>query len=74
MSQMHRKAVTIKLRPNKSVKEGKTYVSYEVTIPKHIIEELGWNENETLVLMTYEYKGKKALLIIPLNDLVNTID
>ncbi len=38
----------VKLRIKRWERNGKKYLSYQVTAPKKLVEELGWNQGDTL--------------------------
>lgn len=43
------------------------YYTYEVTLPKRLVEALGWKEGMELEIRIYTADGKKGLLITPKN-------
>lgn len=55
----------VKLRVKRWEKNGRRYISYQVTAPKSLVEELGWEQGATLYVyvrngeLIYRYKGKE---------------
>jgi len=39
------------------------YHSYEITLPKDLVELLGWQQGDKLVVELHEKSGKKGLFI-----------
>jgi len=52
----------VKLRKRRA---GGGYYSYEVTLPKDIIEALGWREGIELEVRIIEVEGEKAVALVP---------
>ena len=57
--------VKVKLRKRKS---GKGYLNYEVTIPKQVVESLGWCEGLELEVKIIDYDGRRGVLLLPAID------
>ncbi len=55
----------MKLRSKKSVKSGKEYITYEITLPKDLVEALGWKGGIELETRIIDIEGKKAIVLIP---------
>ncbi len=53
-------AGVVRLRA-KQTKPG--YHSYEITLPKDLVELLGWQQGDKLVVELHEKSGKKGLFI-----------
>jgi len=74
MSASGRKLLTtVKLRQVSYRKGDKNYTVFQVTIPKHIVEELGWSGEMELVVLTYDYRGVKSVLLVPANEFLSKI-
>ncbi len=50
----------VKLRERRS---GSGYVSYEVTLPKNLVELLGWKPGELLLVELVEDEGTRKLCL-----------
>ena len=50
----------VKLRKRES---GRGYESYEITVPKEMLEKLQWSVGDRLIVKIVEHENKKALLI-----------
>ena len=55
----------MKLRAKKSIKSGKEYVTYEITLSKDLVEALGWKGGIELEARIIDIEGKRAIALIP---------
>jgi len=44
----------VKLRVKRWEKEGRRYISYQITAPKSLVEELGWKQGDILYVYIRE--------------------
>jgi AbrB family looped-hinge helix DNA binding protein len=42
---------------------GRGHISYEITIPKELVELLGWRTGDKLLIELVEKDGRKAILV-----------
>jgi len=55
------------LRAHRQVKRGQTYVWYEISLPKDIVEALGLKDGSELEIKLVVHEGKQAILLVPVD-------
>ena len=63
--------LTVKLRVHRQVKRGRVYVTYELTLPKDIVELLGWGDGTELeVRLVTTEDGRQGILLVPVKKCI----
>ena len=57
--------VCVRLRVHRQERKGQVYTWYELTLPKDIVEALGWGEGTELEVKIVVYEGKQAIVLVP---------
>ncbi len=55
---------TVKLKFHRGGRSG----SYRVTIPKSVVDSLGWCDGLELDVKIIDYEGKRGVVLVPVDD------